>query len=70
MATVRVSLASRFRAGETIITAWSSLAVPIVAELIARAGYRAVTLDMQHGLHDIASVELHDRNIVPLAAEL
>lgn len=56
MATVRVSLASRFRAGETIITAWSSLAVPIVSELIARAGYRAVTLDMQHGLHDIASV--------------
>jgi 4-hydroxy-2-oxoheptanedioate aldolase len=51
-----VSLAARLRADETIVTAWSTLAVPMLAELLGRSGYRAVTLDMQHGAHDIASV--------------
>lgn len=51
----RISLASRLRAGETVVTAWSALAAPILSELMAHAGYEAVTLDMQHGLHDIAS---------------
>lgn len=50
------SLATRLRAGETIVTAWSNLAVPILAEAMGRAGYPCVTLDMQHGMHDIASV--------------
>lgn len=49
------SLAARLRADEAIVTAWSGLAVPIVAELLGRGGYQAVTLDMQHGMHDIAS---------------
>jgi len=49
-------LASRLKADEAIVTAWSTLAVPILAELFGRAGYAAVTLDMQHGLHDLASV--------------
>lgn len=56
MTNPRVTLASRLRSGETIVTAWSSLAVPILGELMARAGYKAVTLDMQHGMHDVASV--------------
>ncbi|MBA5777684.1 hydroxyacid aldolase [Stappia sp. F7233] len=56
MTTPRVTLASRLRSGETIVTAWSSLAVPILGELMARAGYKAVALDMQHGMHDVASV--------------
>lgn len=50
------SLAQRLRSGDTIVTGWSGLAVPIVAELMGRGGYEAVTLDMQHGQHDIASV--------------
>ncbi|MBD8890345.1 HpcH/HpaI aldolase family protein [Roseibium litorale] len=50
------SLAQRLRSGDKIVTAWSGLAVPIVAELLARGGYEAVTLDMQHGQHDMASV--------------
>lgn len=50
------SLATRLRAGETIVTAWSNLAVPILAEVMGRAGYPCVTLDMQHGMHDIASL--------------
>jgi 4-hydroxy-2-oxoheptanedioate aldolase len=31
------------------------LAVPIIAELFARSGYEAVTLDLQHGMHDMRS---------------
>lgn len=50
------SLAERLRRDEAIVTAWSSLAVPLLAEALGRSGYGAVTLDMQHGQHDIASV--------------
>lgn len=49
------SLARRIRAGETVYSAWSGLAAPIVAELIAREGFAAVTLDQQHGLYDMAT---------------
>ncbi len=50
------SLAAKLRSGATVVTGWSTLAVPILAELMARSGYEAVTLDMQHGHHDILSV--------------
>jgi 4-hydroxy-2-oxoheptanedioate aldolase len=50
------ALARRLRAGETVFSAWSSLASPIVAETIAREGFAAVTLDAQHGLWDTASI--------------
>ncbi|WP_349357479.1 aldolase/citrate lyase family protein [Stappia sp.] len=50
------SLADTLAQDTTIVTAWSTMAVPAVVELLARAGYGAVTLDMQHGAHDIASV--------------
>ncbi len=56
MSNGRKMLAQRLREGETIITGWSCLAAPILAELMARSGYQAVMLDMQHGLHDDASV--------------
>jgi 4-hydroxy-2-oxoheptanedioate aldolase len=45
------SLARRLAAGETIHTGWCGLGVPIVAELIARSGFPAVSLDQQHGLY-------------------
>ena len=51
MADDRFSLARRLRAGEIVHTGWCGLGVPIVAELIARAGFPAVTLDQQHGLY-------------------
>jgi 4-hydroxy-2-oxoheptanedioate aldolase len=51
----RFSLARRLRAGETVHTGWCGLGVPIVAELIARAGFPAVTLDQQHGLYTMDS---------------
>src|SRR5262249_20566262 len=49
------SLARRLRAGETVHTGWCGLGVPIVAELIGRAGFPAVTLDQQHGLYTMES---------------
>jgi 4-hydroxy-2-oxoheptanedioate aldolase len=50
------SLASRLRAGETVHSAWCGLGSPIVAEMIARDGFHAVTLDAQHGLWDFGSM--------------
>jgi 4-hydroxy-2-oxoheptanedioate aldolase len=47
------SLARRFKAGETVHTGWCGLGVPIVAELIARTGFPAVSLDQQHGLYSM-----------------
>src|ERR1700733_1004008 len=50
------TLAGRLRAGETIYSGWCGLAAPLVAEVIAREGFGAVTIDMQHGLWDITQV--------------
>jgi 4-hydroxy-2-oxoheptanedioate aldolase len=51
-----LTLAARLRAGETLISGWSTLPDPAIAEVIARAGFDCVAFDTQHGLHDIASV--------------
>jgi 4-hydroxy-2-oxoheptanedioate aldolase len=56
MSTSAFSLARRLRAGETVHSGWCGLASPIVAELVGREGFPAVTLDAQHGLWDIASI--------------
>jgi 4-hydroxy-2-oxoheptanedioate aldolase len=50
------SLARRLRAGETVYSGWCGLPYPIVAELLAREGFPAVTLDAQHGLWDTAAI--------------
>jgi 2-keto-3-deoxy-L-rhamnonate aldolase RhmA len=50
------SLARRLRAGETVYSGWCGLPYPIVAELVGREGFAAVTLDGQHGLWDTASI--------------
>ena len=50
------TLAARLRAGETLLTAWSAIPDALVAETCARAGFDAVTLDMQHGFHGVDSV--------------
>jgi 4-hydroxy-2-oxoheptanedioate aldolase len=50
------SLARRLRAGETVHSGWCGLPYPIVAELVGREGFPAVTLDSQHGLWDIAAI--------------
>lgn len=53
-----MDLARRMRAGETIITAWCGIPDPRVIAVLGRAGYPAVTFDMQHGLYELASVAL------------
>jgi 4-hydroxy-2-oxoheptanedioate aldolase len=50
------ALARRLRAGETVFSAWCTLASPIVAETVAREGFAAIVLDIQHGLWDTASI--------------
>jgi len=50
------SLARRLRAGETVHSGWCGLSSAIVAELVGREGFPAVTLDGQHGLWDTASI--------------
>ena len=49
-------LADRLRAGECLITGWIGLPEPLIAELAARSAFDCVTVDMQHGLQDTASV--------------
>ncbi|MGH6762857.1 MAG: HpcH/HpaI aldolase family protein [Phyllobacterium sp.] len=51
-----MSLSSRLRSGETVFSAWSALPNPLTIEAVAKAGFDAVTMDMQHGGHDVASV--------------
>lgn len=55
MTTEPFSLARRLRAGETVYSGWCSLPYPLVAETIARAGFPAAVIDVQHGLWDTAS---------------
>jgi 4-hydroxy-2-oxoheptanedioate aldolase len=50
------ALARRLRAGETVYASWCTLASAIAAETIAREGFAAVVLDIQHGLWDNGSI--------------
>lgn len=58
-----MSLVARFNAGETLFTAWSGVPDALTVEIVARQGFDAVTLDMQHGGHHEDSVL---RGIVPI----
>jgi len=49
-------LADRLRRGDALLAGWSALPEPLVAEAVARAGFDCVTLDVQHGLHDVQAV--------------
>lgn len=51
-----LALAERLRAGERVVTAWCGMPDPRAPAILARAGYPAITFDMQHGLADFASV--------------
>ncbi len=48
------SLARRLRSGDTVFSAWCGLPEPLVCETIAREGFEAVVIDMQHGMWDEA----------------
>lgn len=49
------SLADKLRSGKPVITGWSVMCAPMIAEMFARGGYPAVTIDMQHGMYDFQS---------------
>src|ERR1700761_5122101 len=56
MAIPTFTLARALAAGETVFSGWCSLPYPIVAEMIGREGFGAVTLEAQHGLWDVSSL--------------
>ncbi|RVC20896.1 aldolase/citrate lyase family protein, partial [Mesorhizobium sp. M7A.F.Ca.CA.004.04.2.1] len=60
-----MSLKSRLAADETLFTAWSGVPDALTVEIVAKQGFDAVTLDMQHGGHHEDSVL---RGLVPVLA--
>jgi 4-hydroxy-2-oxoheptanedioate aldolase len=56
MAIPAFTLAGRLRSGETVFSGWCGLPYPIVAEMLGRDGFPAVTIESQHGLWDVAGV--------------
>ncbi len=55
-ASQRFPLSAALRAGETVFAGWSTLGSPVAAETLAREGFPAVVLDVQHGLWDTATL--------------
>ncbi|MBV9260473.1 MAG: hypothetical protein JO205_03800 [Pseudolabrys sp.] len=58
MALPGFSLAARLRAGETVYSGWCSLAAPVILEIAAREGFKAVAIDAQHGLWDYEAIRV------------
>ena len=50
------SLSKRMGGGAGLLTAWVGMPDPMVAGMLAREDFDAVTLDVQHGANDIASI--------------
>jgi 4-hydroxy-2-oxoheptanedioate aldolase len=44
------------REGAIVATGWSNIPAPLNAAALARGGFKCVCVDMQHGLHDEASM--------------
>ncbi len=51
-----MDLAERLKSGKPAFTSWSGVPDALTVEMMARLDFDAVTLDMQHGGHDTASV--------------
>lgn len=54
--TILSSLADRLAKGDTILSAWCGIDDPSIAGILAQEAFDAVTLDMQHGAINLASV--------------
>jgi 4-hydroxy-2-oxoheptanedioate aldolase len=54
MTTISI-LADKLRSDTPVLSAWSGLPDPSVAGLLAREGFDAITVDMQHGAIDFAA---------------
>lgn len=51
-----LELARSMRDGAIVATGWSAVPAPMNAAALARGGFKTVCVDMQHGLHDEASM--------------
>jgi 4-hydroxy-2-oxoheptanedioate aldolase len=49
------ALSERLNSGAPVLSAWCGLPEPAIAGFLAREAFDAVTLDMQHGLIDVAA---------------
>jgi 4-hydroxy-2-oxoheptanedioate aldolase len=49
------ALSARLRSGSPVLSAWCGIPEPLVAGILAREAFDAVTLDMQHGAVDFAA---------------
>ncbi|MDE2017825.1 MAG: hydroxyacid aldolase, partial [Hyphomicrobiales bacterium] len=49
------TLAARIASGDCAFAGWVGIPDPMVAETLARTGFDAVVLDMQHGALDVMS---------------
>lgn len=58
-----MGISTRLAAGETLYSAWSGIPDALTLEALARTGFDAVTLDMQHGAHHEDSVA---RGLAPI----
>jgi 4-hydroxy-2-oxoheptanedioate aldolase len=47
---------SELKSGRDVITGWCAIPNGLVVEALLDSGYDTVTLDMQHGFHDVSSV--------------
>jgi 4-hydroxy-2-oxoheptanedioate aldolase len=50
------TFARSLRAGDTVPMGWSAIPAPMNAAAMARGGFQAVCIDLQHGFHDDASM--------------
>ena len=50
------ALANRIGGGSGLLTAWVGMPDPVVAGQLALEDFDVVTIDMQHGANDIATV--------------
>ena len=55
-APLKNSVRERWNAGTPTINGWLSLPTSLSAEIMARAGFDTVTIDMQHGAMDYRSM--------------
>jgi 4-hydroxy-2-oxoheptanedioate aldolase len=49
------TLASRFAAGEQLLSGWITVPDPLIAATMIDAGFDAVMIDMQHGMMDLVA---------------
>lgn len=57
MYSMKPSIKSRIKAGEVICGPWCVFPSPAMTDIIARAGSDFVILDMEHGAHDLQTIE-------------